>query len=93
MCLVAFLFTRQISGIAQIDRLQALYLAEAGIAKSINELKFDTDLDGNGIGNIDEAFLGRGTYQANHDFRTSSITAEGTVGDITRTVQIKYRGL
>ena len=93
MSLSAFLFTRQLSETNQIDRLQALYLAEAGIAKSIYELKFDTDLDGNGIGNINKHSLGRGTYQAEHDLQTLSIKAEGQVGDTTRVVQIKYRGI
>lgn len=93
MGLAAFLFSRQIKGTTQLDRLQALYLAEAGIAESIHELKWNTDSDGNGMGNIIETPLGPGSYQARHDFRTTSITATGKVGDVIRTVQIKYRAL
>lgn len=93
MSLAAFLFSRQLSERLQIDRLQALYLAEAGIAKSIYELKSDIDLDRNGVGNVIETPLGGGTYQARHNFQTSSITAEGKVGNIARTIQIKYTAL
>jgi type II secretory pathway component PulK len=93
MGLAAFLFSRQLSGATQLERLQALYLSEAGIAQSIHELKLDKDLDGTGKGNIAPTRLGSGTYQAKHDFRATTITATGKVGDVTRTVQIKYRAL
>ena len=93
MGIAAFLLSRQTIEITQADRLQALYLAEAAIAQSIHELKWDTDFDSNGVGNVAKVPLGRGTYQATHDFQTSSITAEGEVSGIVRSIQIRYRAL
>lgn len=90
MSLLGLLFSRTTLSILASDRLKAFYLAEAGIAKSINELKTDIDTDGNGLGNISPAKLGEGEFWARHDFQTSTITATGEVNKAKRTIQIKY---
>jgi len=90
MSLLGFLFSRTTLSMLAIERLKAFYLAEAGIAKSINELKRDEDSDNNGVGNISPTKLGEGIFEARHDFQTSTITATGQVNKVKRTIQIKY---
>lgn len=90
MSLLGLLFSQTTLSVLAIDRLKAFYLAEAGIAKSINELKTDIDSDGNGIGNVSATKLGEGMFWARHDFATSTITAVGEVNKVKRTIQIKY---
>ncbi len=90
MSLLGLLFSRMTLSLLNIDRLKAFYLAEAGIAKSINELKKDTDDDRNGVGNIKPSKLGDGVFFASHNFQTSTITAVGEVNHVKRTIQIKY---
>lgn len=90
MSLIGFLLSRTMSSTLATDRLKAFYLAEAGIAKSINELKKDKDYDGNGIGNIAPYKLGQGIFWSEHNFQTSTITAVGEVNKIRRMIQIKY---
>ncbi len=93
MSLVAFLFSRSVHNQMELDRLKALYLAEAGIAASLYELRVDIDYDGDGVGNIPERKLGDGTYRVRHGFQTSTITSTGIVNDARRTVQIRYSAL
>jgi Tfp pilus assembly protein PilX len=90
MSLLGLLFSRTTLATLAIDRLKAFYLAEAGIAKSINELRTDIDSDGNGIGNVLATKLGEGRFWATHNFQTSTITAVGEVNKVKRTLQIKY---
>jgi len=90
LSLVAFLFSRFSYITMQIDRMKALYLAEAGISKSICELKTGVDTDGDGLGNIPKTGLAGGTYKAKHDFQTATIEAVGSFNEIERTVQIRY---
>ncbi|MFH1397729.1 MAG: hypothetical protein ABIH27_04180 [Candidatus Omnitrophota bacterium] len=90
MSLLGLLFSRISLSLLNIDRLKAFYLAEAGIAKSLNELKTDMDYDRNGTGNVKPTKLGEGTFWANHNFQTSIITAVGMVNNVKRTIQIKY---
>lgn len=90
MSLLGMLFCRASLSLLAIDRIKAFYLAEAGIAKSINELRNDLDYDGNGVGNILLSKLGDGEFSARHNFATSTITAVGEVNKVKRTIQIKY---
>ena len=90
MSLLGLLFSQTTLGMLAIDRLKAFYLAEAGIAKSIHELKTDIDSDGNGLGNLLPTKLGKGKFWATHNFPTSTITAVGEVNKVKRTIQIKY---
>lgn len=91
--LITFLLSQESYIQVQLDRLGALYLAEAAISRSIYELRMDIDFDGDGIGNIPPTKLGAGTCWARHNFSTSTITATGEVNRVKRTVQIKYSAL
>jgi len=93
MSLIAFLFSRIAYTHVMLDRLKALYLAEAGISKAIWELRLDVDPDGDGPGNIPRIELGDGYVWANHNFQTSTITATGEVNQAKRTIQIKYSAI
>ncbi len=93
MSLITFLFSRGTQSQIQLDRVKALYLAEAGIAKAIWELRYELDPDGGGPGNISETKLGDGTFWARHNFQASTITATGQVNKVQRTVQIKYSAI
>ncbi len=93
MSLLAFLFSRTAYSQTQLDRLKALYLAEAGISKSFWELRFNVNPDGNGRGNIPKTKLGDGLFWARHNFQTSVITATGEVNKARRTVQITYSSI
>jgi Tfp pilus assembly protein PilX len=90
MSLIAFLFSRISYTELEADRLKALYLAEAGISMAIWELRYDLDVNGNGLGNIAVTTFGDGKFWARHNFQTSTITATGVVNGSRRTVQIKY---
>ncbi len=76
-----------------LERSQALYLAEAGISKSIWELKRGIDEDEDGLGNIPRIPFGAGTYQATHNPSCLSIEGVGEVNGVKRTVRIVYKGL
>jgi hypothetical protein len=93
MALIAFLFSRTAYSQMQLDRLKALYLAEAGISKALWELKFDIDPDGDGQGNIPKMKLGDGKFWTRHDFQTSTLTSTGEVNKARRIVQIKYSAI
>ena len=93
MSLVTFLYSRISYSQIQLDRLKALYAAEAGVAKAFWELKHDVDPDANGQGNISKTRLAEGTFWAQHNFQTSVITATGEVNHVRRTVQIKYSAI
>lgn len=93
MSLVAFLFSRTAYSQTQLDRLKALYLAEAGLSKAIWELKFDVDPDGDGPGNIPKTKLSDGFFWTRHDFEVSTLTSTGEVNKARRVVQIKYSAI
>jgi type II secretory pathway component PulK len=93
MSLIAFLFSRASYAQMQLDRLKALYLAEAGISKALWELRFDIDPDGDGQGNIPKTKLGDGLFWTRHNFQTSTITGTGEVNKARRVVQIKYSAI
>jgi len=91
--LITYLYARTQKANLELDRLKALYLAEAAIAKSIYELRLNLDYDNNGIGNILKTHLGKGTYKASHNFQSSYITGIGEFNKIKRIIQIKYSAL
>jgi Tfp pilus assembly protein PilX len=90
MSLLGMLFARSTVSMLEIDRLKSFYLAEAGIAKSVYELRHNIDYSGDGIGNVSRTKLGEGEFWAAHNFITSTITATGEVNKVKRTIQIKY---
>ena len=93
MSLIAFLFSRTAYSQMQLDRLKALYLAEAGLSKAIWELRFDVDPDGDGPGNISKTKLDYGRFWARHDFQISTLTSTGEVNKARRVAQIKYSAI
>jgi len=93
MSSITYLYSRQVKSTLELDRLKALYLAESGISKSIYELRWDRDLDNNGVGNVLRTKLAGGTYKAIHNFQTSAIIGIGEYNEIKRIIQIKYSAL
>jgi len=90
--LMLMVFSRFTSVYLEYDRLKALYLAEAGISKSLWELKRGVDLDRDGLGNIPKTRLGEGYYWVNHNPQTLTIISTGEANDVERTVRIVYVG-
>ena len=93
MNLMVYLLSRTTAATLELDRLKAYYLAEAGIAGSVHELKQDKDFDNNGVGNVAWRKLNDGVFKAVHNFQNSTITGIGQYNKIKRTVQIKYKAL
>jgi Tfp pilus assembly protein PilX len=93
LSLVDYLTVRQSSIALEIDRLKALYLAEAALSHAIYEIKNDFDEDGNGLGNIEPTALGGGTYSSIHDPHVLVITGVGEYNQVKRRLQIKYSPL
>jgi len=93
MSLISLLFSRTVYSQMELDRLKALYLAEAGISKAIWELRYNIDLDGNSQGNVARTELGDGYFWAHHDFQNSTITATGIVNKVRRVIQLKYSAI
>lgn len=91
--LLGYVQSRRITVQLELDRLQALYLAEAGIARAIHEMRLDADLDGNGLGNVGITTLATGRFRARHNFQTSTITGIGESNGVQRTVEIVYNAL
>jgi hypothetical protein len=76
----------------EVDRLQALYLAEAGLARALQEISNSRDLFGNdGIGIIAPTAYGRGFFQVGHDPDSRSLVGWGVVGDIRRVIVYRYQ--
>lgn len=92
-CLSVLTSTGSINAQIELERTQALYLAEAGLSMSIWELKKGIDFDEDGLGNIPMRKLGEGYYQARHIPSSLSIESTGIVNDVKRKVRIIYRGL
>lgn len=93
MSSIAFMQSRILKNTLETDRLKAYYLAEAGLAQAIHELKEDKDMDGNGLGTIKPTELGGGIYKASHNLDTFTIIGYGEYNDIERRVQIQYQSL
>jgi len=75
---------------AELARAQALYLAEAGIARAIHQLRQAGRFGGSAPPQVPPTSLGEGQYEMFHDVTAGLITATGTVRGVRRTVQIKY---
>lgn len=88
--LVVMIFSKMHSATMAMDRLKAFYLAEAGIAKALNEVKKNEDFHGDGIGAIPETSLGEGTYKVEHDIEQKVFISTGEVNANKRVIFIKY---
>jgi len=93
LSLTTYLFSQTMSLTLELDRLKAIYLAEAGLAMAINELRTENDRDYNGLGNVKPAPLGGGFFSAEHHMASSSIIGIGDYNKIKRRVMIKYVSL
>ena len=91
--LVSLVYERSLLVSLENDRLQALYLAEAALAKSLQEVKSLRDVNSDGLGTIPRTPLGRGVYYSIHDPGTLTITGIGEVNQIQRRVRIYYEGI
>ena len=88
--LIGMVYSRLSAVTLEIDRLQALYLAEAGTAQGLYEIKTGLDIFGGGLGSIPVTVLGPGAYQVTQDPKTSTLTAIGVVRDVRRVNVVKY---
>jgi len=93
LSLIALVLSRVLKAELEVKRLKAFYLAEAGIAASISELKKDVDQDRSGTGEIPPTKLKGGTYSALVDQSLGIITGIGECEGVHREVEIKYRTL
>jgi len=88
--LIAAVYARLDSVTLEVDRLQAQYLAEAGLAQGLYEIKTGLDVFGGGRGTIPVTALGPGAYKVDQDPQSSTLTAIGVVRDVRRVIVIKY---
>lgn len=72
------------------SRVQALYLAEAGISQAMFELKNYADTDDNGIGTVAKRALGTGSFYVRHDAKRLTIISVGEVNGIRRELEMQY---
>jgi type II secretory pathway component PulK len=93
LSLVTFLISRLAQSSLELERLKAYYLAEAGIAQSVYELRWARDVDNNGLGNVLKTPLAGGSFRAFHSLQTATITGVGEFNNVIRKVQIKYSAL
>jgi len=86
------LFFSSISTVADVEvsRAKALYLAEAGVAKTVSQLRQAAATGEPTIAALPATALGEGRYEVEHDPSSGLITATGTVHGISRTIQVKY---
>jgi len=88
--LVNFTFNLLTLTNAETDSVKAIYLAEAGIASGIKELKEGKDTDQDGLGNIPARKLGDGYFIVKHNPEIFTLSATGVVNKIKRSVEINY---
>ena len=79
-----------------LDETKARYLAEAGIAHALHELRSGADLSDTidkTSGEPIEFPLGEGTYSIKYDAGESLITCTGIVHETKKTMQLQYNVL
>ena len=88
--LLAAVYARLSSVSLELDRLQAEYLAEAGLAQALYEIKTGLDTFGGGRGNIPVTAMGTGAFRVEQDPTSFTLTSIGVVRDVRRVIIIKY---
>jgi hypothetical protein len=83
--LVALFFNVITASQVELDRMRALYLAEAGIAKAVEGLRGQAGAQGKFSGQ-----LGGGSFEVQTDLGQSTIVSVGVSNGVRRTVQLKY---
>ena len=81
---------RLLSVTLEVDRLQAAYLAEAGLARALYEITKDRDTFGGGRGTIPPTGFGPGYFQVQQDPKSRTLLGLGVVRDIRRVIVNKY---
>ena len=89
--LVGLLQARLLSVTLEVDRLQAAYLAEAGLARALYEMTRDRDAFGNdGVGVIPPTAFGPGYFRVDKEPKSRSLIGVGVVRDVQRVIVNKY---
>jgi len=92
LSLINLTISRIINVDLEIDKVKALYVAEAGIAKSLHELKKGLDPDGDGIGVIARSKFFEGTFEVTYNAALFTFTSIGRVNGVERLIQLKCVG-
>ena len=92
MSLVGLAMSRMTTVDLEVDRVKALYLAEAGIARSLYELKKGVDYDNAGIGIIPLTKFADGEFSVRYNAALFTFTSIGKVNDAERAIQLKCIG-
>jgi len=75
----------------EVDRLQASYLAEAGLALATYEIINSRDFFGNdGIGVVPPTAYGRGYFLVEHYPESKALVGVGFIGDVRRVIVSQY---
>ena len=83
--------TRLLSVTLEVDRLQAAYLAEAGLARGLYEISKDRDEWGSdGRGAIPPTGFGPGYFTVQQDPKSRTLLGVGVVRDVRRVIVNKY---
>ncbi len=88
--LVALLSSLALTNQYEVNRAQALYLAEAGISQAVYLLKNQAIIVRGDEFFVTPTKLADGTYEVKVDFNQSLMSSTGRVGGISRTIQLKY---
>lgn len=89
--LIALFFNVLTSSQLELDRVSALYLAEAGIAKAISVLKNQAGIFSAQPGQIiAPTQLGSGSFEVHNDFQQSTIISIGKSHGVKRVIQLRY---
>ena len=91
--LVSFFLSVTTAAEVELARAQALYLAEAGVASAIHQLREASLTGGEVSEKIQSASMGEGEYRVSNDLSTGLITSVGVARGVRRTIQVKYRSL
>ena len=82
---------RLLSVTLEVDRLQASYLAEAGLARALYEITRDRDEFGHdGVGVIPLTPFGPGYFRVDKDPKNRLLIGIGVVHDVHRIIVNKY---
>ena len=75
----------------EVDRLQAVYLAEAGLARASYEMAKDRDLfGGDGVGTIPVTAFGPGYFWVTKEPEARVLRGVGVVRDVHRVLANRY---
>ena len=88
--LITMAQARLVSVSTEVDRLQASYLAEAGLARALYEMTRDRDLFGGGVGIIPPTAFGPGFFRVDKDPKSRILIGIGVVHEIQRVIVNKY---